>query len=373
MKRSFALMLVVCAGGIATAWAATASWTVVPSPNRGRLSNVLNGVAVVAANDAWAVGHWYDERLAAYRTLAQRWSGGRWQNVTTPNAGNGYNELYGVAATSSVDAWAVGYSRETPYTTSRTLIVHWDGASWRVIPSPNPGPADNVLTAVTAVAADDAWAVGWYYDAQHLGRPLIAHWDGGRWSLVSAPLASTSYNLLQSVSANGPDDVWAGGYAYVNGRYGTLLMRWNGAEWTVVPSPNVGTKANRIRGVAAVAFDDAWAVGDSQSRSLLLHWDGATWKVTLHPTEGTYSTLWGVSAARADDVWAVGYSRGSTVQPLIVRWNGASWVSATYAAGSGMNPALMAVNAPSGGAPWAVGTAGDGTADRTLVLAGPAQ
>ena len=47
-----------------------------PSPNRGSLSNVLNGVAVVDDN-AWAVGHWYNNQLASYRTLAQRWDGSR--------------------------------------------------------------------------------------------------------------------------------------------------------------------------------------------------------------------------------------------------------------------------------------------------------
>ena len=76
MKRSLSLALAVCSGGIVAAWAAVAVWTVVPSPNRGSLSNVLNGVAVVD-DDAWAVGHWYDNQLASYRTLAQRWDGSR--------------------------------------------------------------------------------------------------------------------------------------------------------------------------------------------------------------------------------------------------------------------------------------------------------
>ena len=266
MKRSLSLVLAVCSGGIVAAWAAVAVWTVMPSPNRGSLSNVLNGVAVVD---------------------------------------------------------------------------------------------------------DDAWAVGWYYDAQRIGRPLIAHWDGSRWSTVATPVPSTYYSLLAAVSAAGPGDVWAGGYAYVNGRYATLLMHGDGAAWTVAPSPNVGTKANRIRGVSAVAFDDVWAVGDSQTRSLVQHWDGATWSLVDHPATGTYSTLWGVSAAQGD-VCAVGYFRGSSVQPLILRGDGASWALENAAAGAGINPWLTAVSGASGGGPWAVGTASNGTADRTLVLKGPA-
>jgi hypothetical protein len=373
MKGSVFIPLIVCSCVVAAAWAATAAWTVVPSPNRGNLSNLLNGVALAADNDGWAVGHWYDERFASYRTLVERWDGTRWQVASTPNTGNGYNDLNGVATLTPTDAWAVGYSRATPYSSPRTLILHWDGAAWRVVPSPNPGPTDNVLYGVTALAADDAWAVGWYYDAQRVGRPLIAHWDGARWSVVAAPAPSPYYSVLQAVSAAGPDDVWAGGYAYVNSRYVTLLMHGDGSAWSVVASPNVGTKANRIRGLSAPAGDDVWAVGDSQTRSLVQHWDGTSWSVVEHPTTGIYSSLWGVSASSADGVWAVGYSRSSSVQPLILRGDGTSLTLETAATGTGSNPWLTAVGRGPGGGPWAVGTASNGTADRTLVLRGPAR
>lgn len=369
MKRSALLVLFVSSLGIAMAWAAAAGWSVVPSPNRGSLSNLLNGVAAVANDDAWAVGHWYDERFASYRTLVQRWDGGQWRKVPAPNVGSGYNDLYGVAATSPVDAWAVGYSRETPYTGSRTLILHWDGAAWAVVPSPNPGPTENVLSGVTALASDEAWAVGWYYDAQRIGRPLVLRWNGTRWRSVATPLPSAYYSLLAGVSAAGAGDVWAGGYAYVNGRYGTLLMHWDGAAWTVAPSPNVGTKANRIRSVSAVGFDDAWAVGDSQTRTLVQHWDGTAWSVVDHPTTGTYSTLWGVSA-REGDVWAVGYSRGSSLQPLAVHC-GSGTCTLSAPPGAGVNPWLTAVGGAPGSTLWAVGTGGNGTSDRTLILQGP--
>jgi len=373
MKRSLLLALLVCSSAIGVGWATSADWAVVPSPNRGSLSNILNSVAAVDGGDAWAVGHWYDNTYASYRTLVQRWNGAGWKVASSPNVGSGYNDLNGVAATGPTDAWAVGYSRATPYSSARTLILHWNGASWAVIPSPNPGPTENVLYGVAAWTAADAWAVGWYYDAQRVGHPLVLHWDGARWSAVAAPAPSTYYSLLQAVSVAGPDDVWAGGYAYLNGRYSTLLMHWNGAAWTVAASPNVGTRANRIRGVAAVAFDDAWAVGDSQTRSLVQHWDGAAWSVVDHPTTGSYSTLWGVSASADGGAWAVGYSRVSSVQPLILRRDAGSWSMTAPPDSAGINPWLTAVAGPTGGAPWAVGTTSNGTADRTLILRGPAQ
>src|SRR5437588_812932 len=36
------------------------AWRAMPSPNNGASSNDLYGVAVVSANDVWAVGYYYD-------------------------------------------------------------------------------------------------------------------------------------------------------------------------------------------------------------------------------------------------------------------------------------------------------------------------
>src|SRR5437867_4096935 len=38
-------------------------WSVIGSPNVGTSSNVLNGVAVVSANDVWAVGYYSNATL----------------------------------------------------------------------------------------------------------------------------------------------------------------------------------------------------------------------------------------------------------------------------------------------------------------------
>jgi hypothetical protein len=40
--------------------------------------------------------------------------------------------LTGVAVLSHAYAWAVGYQGST-----KTLIEHWNGFSWKVVPSPN--------------------------------------------------------------------------------------------------------------------------------------------------------------------------------------------------------------------------------------------
>ena len=68
---------------------AATAWTVVPSASRGTVESLLNSVAVVADNDVWAAGHWYDSRTARYRTFIQRWNGSGWRIVSTPDVGSG--------------------------------------------------------------------------------------------------------------------------------------------------------------------------------------------------------------------------------------------------------------------------------------------
>jgi hypothetical protein len=47
-----------------------------------------------------------------------------------------------------------------------TLTLHWNGSTWSVIPSPNPGGTNqgdqNVLYGVAALSAHDVQAVGYY-------------------------------------------------------------------------------------------------------------------------------------------------------------------------------------------------------------------
>ena len=58
----------------------------------------------------------------------------------TPN-GPQSNRLRAVAAFDVNDVWAVGFTNGRQYQTSnyQTLIEHWDGSSWSIVPSPNQG------------------------------------------------------------------------------------------------------------------------------------------------------------------------------------------------------------------------------------------
>ncbi len=286
------------------------AWSVVSSPNVGTSSNYLNGVAVVLANDVWAVGYYYNGSGIS-QTLVEHWNGTSWLVVSSPNVGTSSNYLYGVAAVSTNDVWAVG-NHSNCCGPGQTLIEHWNGTSWSVVSGPTRTTYD-YLYGIAALSTNDVWAVGKQQDS-NTPRTLVEHWNGTSWSVVPSPNVGTSYNVLSGVAAVSTNDVWAVGY-YGSGVVDqTLVEHWNGTSWLVVSSPNGASDSNNyLDGIAVVSANDVWAVGDyccnaNGGTTLAEHWDGTSWSVVPSPNVGTsYNYLYGVAMVSANDVWAVGY------------------------------------------------------------------
>jgi hypothetical protein len=350
-------------------WAA--EWEVVASPNAGRQANTLFSVAAAADDDIWAVGAAYNSRLAAYRTLIERWNGMSWSVVNSPNGSTGYNFLNGVAVVAANDIWAVGQAaRGNVY---KTLVEHWNGIAWNIVPSPNISGNSNQLRAVSVVSANDIWAVGSSSDSSFNDHPLIMHWNGTTWSIVPSP--GVNDDILFAVDAVSANDIWAVGKSQDEAR--TLTLHWNGSAWSVVPSPNDSTEDNTLFGVAALAHKDVWAVGNAGSlKTLAIHWDGARWSVVPTPpfnSNTNNEVLFGIVALSRDNVWACGQFllplQGSAQQTLTENWNGSSWSLVASPNAKHSNNRLHGITATPNGTLWAVGTTGVFTKpEHTLIL-----
>jgi len=188
---------------------------------------VLTGVAGRSANDVWAVGSGGAVGTAALATVALHWTGSTFTRVATPNT-NRLNFLRSVSAVSTNDVWAVGDSIKDPsdgVSVSKTLIEHWNGTAWSVIPSPNVGTRSNSLLAVAGRSATDAWAVGSsevVVDGIPVVRTLALHWNGVRWAVITTPNVGASDNWLASVvTPAGTTAVFAAGHS----PSGTLVER----------------------------------------------------------------------------------------------------------------------------------------------------
>jgi hypothetical protein len=303
------------------------AWSMVPSPNVDPGGNNLNAIAVVSANDVWAVGYYYDP-ASENQALILHWNGNMWSVVPTPDPGMTLNHLTGVAAVSANDVWAVGYSVADNRYDLHTLVLHWDGSIWSVTPSPDMGTNRSYLYGVAAVSASDVWAVGYYYSVSK-DQTFTLHWDGSVWSVIRSPNLETDTNVLSGVTATPAGDVWAVGY-YINASdHGqALILHWNGAVWGAIPGPLPSVNNNGLRGVTAVSGNDVWAVGDYYDssfvdRPLIIHWDGSAWSAVSSPSPAMdYNDLYDVAAVSANDIWAVGYYHNteSSAQTLIERY-----------------------------------------------------
>lgn len=333
-------------------------WSIVKSPNPQN-DNILTAVSVVSASDIWAVGNdYYSPGL----TVIEHWNGTQWKVVPSPNVRKEENELYAVAAVSTNDVWAVG-DHYPSRGFHKTLIEHWNGTKWSIVSSPSPGEYENDLYGIAAVSASDVWAVG-SHSANTNGPTLVEHWNGKTWSVVSSPNVGDG-NYLTGLVAVSANDVWAVGYYFFvsNGLYQTLVEHWNGTKWSVVSSPNPDMYGNALSGVSAASGSDVWAVGvgyDSNgipSQPLIEHWNGTKWSVEPGPGSGRASILTAVAAISASDVWTVGYSYDSRQfsYALTEHWNGTAWQIIKSPDVSGYLNYLSAVAVVTSSDVWVVG------------------
>ncbi len=270
-------------------------WSIVNSPNIANRDNQLSKVAVVSPNDIWVVGN-SASSLTSRQTLIQHWNGSTWSIVPSPNAtGRTINWLIGVQAVASNNVWAVGYAGNDPdgaASTNRTLIMRWNGATWNVVSSPNPQPNNPDL--------------------------------GGY------PVANELFDLAV-VSAT---DIWAVGHSYTFSNGQPLILHWNGTAWSNVPAPDTGDYG-RLYSVDAVSANDVWALGteyhNGNQESIVHHWDGISWSRVPSANDGPFVQEWlGIKARAADDIWAVGYHNevfgvNQRYQTSIMHYDGTSW------------------------------------------------
>jgi hypothetical protein len=325
----------------------------VGSPTVGG-SDTLYGIAAVSPDDVWAVGRYIENNSENIsRALVEHWTGRRWQvaGVPEPTAHNAY--LVAVTAVSASDVWAVGYSDNARYSDQRTLIEHWDGSAWRVV----PGSTAGILNAVAAGSAGDVWAVG---DGPR--STLAEHWDGTHWQRVPSPAPGRFGDGLTGVSVAGPASVWAVGATATSKHGGTaaLTEHWNGTRWSAVKVPGPGVDSE-LRAVTSVGANDVWAVGDydvqtpqgTATLTLTERWDGTRWSIVSSPSPTGDDLFGGVAAVSASDIWAVGDRGGDP--DLVARWNGHDWALLSEPYRHQALNLLFAVSAPSATEVWAAG------------------
>ena len=327
-----------------------------PSGNSGASipAGTFHSVSADSPTDAWAVGSVANPDGNSTSTLTAHWNGKQWTRVRSPSPASGNGSLLtSVAAVSPTDAWAVGSSTGNDFSTTVMFALHWNGTRWAQATLPNVGPPSTSLTSVSAVSANDVWAIGSY----QANADLVLHWDGKRWVHVVGPRPPGA----TAISAASTSDAWAVGCLSNGVKSFTDTQHWNGTAWTRLPSPNPGQiQGSCLAAVANISPHDAWAAGTStlvsgRDQALLLHWDGRRWAQVASPVPTADARMTGVSAVSKSDVWAVGFDfKGVNNELLFMHWNGSHWTLEPPVAGPQVT-ALFGVSARSSTDAWAVG------------------
>ena len=136
-----------------------------------------------------------------------------------------------------------------------------------------------------------------------------------------------------------------------------------GPTWGIVPSPSPGNDFNGLNAVSSISSVDAWAVGASTTITgditfttvpLILHWDGATWmQFPSNSSPGSHSLL-DVVETSSSDAWAVGPTY-SGPGPYVEHWDGTAW-SEVSVPSIGITASLNGITAVSSADVWAVGS-----------------
>ena len=282
------------------------AWSIVPSVNASATGySQLNRVDATSTSNVWAIG-----------SLVERYNGTNWVAMSSP-AGVA---LRGLDVVSPTEVWVAGYSG------SAATVAQWKNGTWTTrYTQASTGRHLTVFEAIAVDASGQVWAVGWDRDYNAPGRPvssLVVHFDGTSWRREATPNPANRNTLMDVTLANG--EVFAVGVAQDTSGGGitprSLMLRKQGATWSslTVPQGETGSQ-DQLLSVAAVSSTSVWSVGYYNSPStglyepLLVHWMGTGGAGTFalsHPSPAlTVSALAsGVSATSAGNLWAVGYT-----------------------------------------------------------------
>ena len=274
------------------------SWSVMdtqdpPGLDEGWAHNwyaLLNGVSCVSATACVAVGQYRDPDEVV-KPLVEVWDGSAWTISALPSpAGAKAAWLNGVSCASATECVAVGRS-QSGSGVEKALLMRWNGSSWSIESTPTPEGATDVWLSGVSCASDSACAaVGGYEtedEATTETATLALRWNGSTWAIQSTPNPGPRADAqLYDVSCAGPTACMAVGYYRAGPTDVALAVRWDGSEWTDL-SPATPEEEGSLLSVACASPSACTAAGAYYSYSELDHgwrplaqrWEGGAWSL----------------------------------------------------------------------------------------------
>jgi hypothetical protein len=311
--------------GVGGAQASGTTWMIVRSPNVTLTGGNIHSVSCSAPKACTAVGTDLDTS-GINVTLAERWDGTSWQRQVTPNPPGNTSpsvapDLLGVSCPTAGFCAAVG-AYQSPEAIQVSIAETWDGSTWTMQPFPVPANSFGAgLTAVSCTSPRFCEAVGSYFDdTAGTNVTLAATWDGTSWSLQPTPNPG-GFNFEQfntvSCASTAFCEAWASGNAGNPGV--TIAEQWNGSSWQLQTVPSNAT----VNSVSCTSAAFCEAVGSGPAYA----WNGSAWTAQTIPAPAGTGGLGGVSCTSPAFCEAVGETGGSNgnVVGVAAVWNGSAW------------------------------------------------
>ena len=194
------------------------TWTAAASPTPLRSAQFANGITAISPDNVWAVG--FDETLNS-KNLAAHWNGTAWSIVPTPDithAGNVQDLLTGVSSDAAGDVWASGYAHNVNNQNSfhEPYVLHWTGTAWVMTKVPTLGTEGSLLNGIQVLSPTDTWAAGQTQESNGVILSLTEQFNGKTWTVVPSPdpgedSLKLKDNALTSIASAGGSNLFAVG------------------------------------------------------------------------------------------------------------------------------------------------------------------
>jgi hypothetical protein len=209
-----------------TAW----SPVTLPLPAHANSNTTLNAISADGPDDVWIVGTFLDSANGQNETFSEHFNGTAWSVVPMPLVNssniNAFFQFNGIKANSASDVWAVGDSGVVDVPGSKTLIEHFNGTAWSIVPSPSPGSIAILSGVTTSSAANSVWAVGADTPAGTTARQtLTLNWNGTTWNVVASPNTDSTDGVGAVATNPGAAIVWAVGENGPAGSFNPLVLQ----------------------------------------------------------------------------------------------------------------------------------------------------
>jgi hypothetical protein len=264
VSASFCMGIGGIGGFTSATWNGTRWTPVTASPSRG-----LGGqVSCTAATFCMASGGGRVVRAT------EVWRGTRWRPAPFPSPVGATGAVLGsVSCTRPVRCLAVGSFTEDEHGGGpfSTLAGAWNGHTWRILPSPDPGP-DSGFGGVSCLPRSGCMAIGHYVDKKGASRNFAAWWDRKKWRVLAlhGGVAFNSISCARATSCM----VVRNRLASASGLTSPgLAERWNGRTWRLTRTGGRG-----FTDVSCPAPRRCIAVGQAGLLTLIERWNGTRWR-----------------------------------------------------------------------------------------------